>query len=138
MSFRPISPPVSRSHLDVGPIPGPADGQLGCWPWNPAVVAAASSPAHRMQQQQDRAVTISGNRAAEMAQAEQYVEQLQDRAESISSGSDSDDDFLPSSHHVSCGEGSAGDRRFVAVDDHFRRDRWCPRSMPVDLGHHHL
>jgi hypothetical protein len=42
-----------------------------------------------------------GNRAAQMAQAEQYVEQLQDRAESNSSGNDSyDDDFLPGSRHV--------------------------------------
>jgi hypothetical protein len=53
-----------------------------------------------VQQQQDRAVTSSGNRAAQMAQAEQYVEQLQDRAESNSSGNDSDDDFLPGSHHL--------------------------------------
>ena len=54
-----------------------------------------------VQQQQDRAVTSSGNRAAQMAQAEGYVKQLQDRADSTSSGTDSDDDFLPGSHHVS-------------------------------------
>ena len=42
-----------------------------------------------------------GNRAAQMAQAEQYVQQQQDRAESNSSGNYSDDDFLPGSHHVS-------------------------------------
>jgi hypothetical protein len=53
-----------------------------------------------VQQQQDRAVTGSGNRAAQMAQAEGYVEQLQDRADSNSSGNDYDD-FLPGSHHVS-------------------------------------
>jgi fatty acid/phospholipid biosynthesis enzyme len=53
-----------------------------------------------VQQQQDRAVTSSGNRAAQMAQAEGYVKQLQDRADSTSSSTDSDD-FLPGSHHVS-------------------------------------
>ena len=43
----------------------------------------------------------SANRAAQVAQAEQYVGQLQDRAESNSSGNASyDDDFLPGSHHV--------------------------------------
>ena len=42
-----------------------------------------------------------GNRAAQMAQAEQYVQQQQDRADSNSSGNDSDnDDFLPGSRHV--------------------------------------
>jgi hypothetical protein len=44
-----------------------------------------------VEQQQDRA---DGNRDAQMSQAEQYVEQQQDRA-------DSNDDFLPGSHHVS-------------------------------------
>ena len=64
-------------------------------------VAQMAQAEQYVQQLQDRAVTSSGNRVAQMAQAEQYVEQLQDRAESISSGNDSyDDDFLPGSHHV--------------------------------------
>jgi hypothetical protein len=53
-----------------------------------------------VQQLQDRADSSSGNRAALMAQAEQYVQQLQDRANSNSSGNDSADDFLPGGHHV--------------------------------------
>jgi hypothetical protein len=64
-------------------------------------VAQMAQAEQYVQQLQDRAESISGNRVAQMAQAEQYVEQLQDRAESISSGNDSyDDDFLPGSHHV--------------------------------------
>jgi hypothetical protein len=50
-----------------------------------------------VQQQQDRAASVS-NRAALMAQADAYVQQQQDRAESNSSGYD--DEFLPGSHHV--------------------------------------
>jgi hypothetical protein len=38
----------------------------------------------------------AGNRAAQKAQAEGYVEQLEDRAESSSF----DGEFLPGSHHV--------------------------------------
>jgi hypothetical protein len=43
----------------------------------------------------------AGNRAAQAAQADGYVEQLQDRAGSNASGNDSyDDEFLPGSRHV--------------------------------------
>jgi hypothetical protein len=43
----------------------------------------------------------SGNRAALMAQAESYVEQLQDRAETGSSGNGSDGgEFVPGSRHM--------------------------------------
>jgi tetrahydromethanopterin S-methyltransferase subunit F len=49
-----------------------------------------------VQQLQDRAVSSSGNRAAQMAQAESYVQQLQDRAESNSY----EDEFVPGSRHM--------------------------------------
>ena len=52
----------------------------------------------RYEDQQVRPANSTGNRAAQMAQAESYVQQLQDRAESNSSGYD--DEFLPGSHHV--------------------------------------
>ena len=60
--------------------------------------AAQMAQAERYVDQQVRAASSSGNRAALMAQAESYVQQLQDRAESNPSGYD--DDFLPGSHHV--------------------------------------
>jgi len=63
--------------------------------------AAQMAQAERYVDQQVRAASSSGNRAAQMAQAESYVQQQQDRAESNSSGNDPyDDDFLPGSHHV--------------------------------------
>jgi ribosomal protein L18 len=43
-------------------------------------VAQMAQAEQYVQQLQDRAVTSSGNRVAQMAQAEQYVQQLQDRA----------------------------------------------------------
>jgi hypothetical protein len=67
---------------------------------------AASNRAAQMAQaesyvdQQVRAANSSGNRAAQMAQAESYVQQQQDRAESNSSNDPYDDEFLPGSHHV--------------------------------------
>ena len=43
----------------------------------------------------------AGNRAAQMAQAESYVQQLQDRAETSSSGNESyDGEFVPGSRHM--------------------------------------
>jgi hypothetical protein len=69
-----------------------------------ARVAAQAERFERSAHLEGQANTYSGievgNRAAQMAQAEQYVQQLQDRAESNSSGNDSDDDFLPGSHHL--------------------------------------
>jgi hypothetical protein len=63
--------------------------------------AAQMAQAERYVDQQVRAASSSGNRAAQMAQAESYVQQQQDRAESNSSGNDPyDDDFLPGSRHV--------------------------------------
>jgi hypothetical protein len=54
-----------------------------------------------VQQQQDRAVSSSGNRAAQMAQAQSYVWELEHRAEGNADSNDSyDDDFLPGSRHV--------------------------------------
>jgi hypothetical protein len=69
--------------------------------------AAASNRAAQMAQaesyvdQQVRAASSSSNRAAQMAQAESYVQQQQDRAESNSSADNPfGDEFLPGSHHV--------------------------------------
>jgi hypothetical protein len=63
--------------------------------------AAQAAEAERyVEQQQDRAESNSSDasyRAAQAAEAERYVEQQQDRAESNSSY---DDEFLPGSHHV--------------------------------------
>jgi hypothetical protein len=54
-----------------------------------------------VQQQQDRAESVSGSRAIQMTQSPAYVWGLQHRADTSSDANDSyDDDFLPGSHHV--------------------------------------
>jgi hypothetical protein len=63
--------------------------------------AAQMAQAESYVDQLERAASSSGNRAAQMAQAESYVQLQQDRAETNSSANDPyDDEFLPGSHHV--------------------------------------
>jgi hypothetical protein len=54
-----------------------------------------------VQQQKDRAESVSGTRAVQMTKSPAYVWELQHRVDTSSNGNDSyDDDFLPGSHHV--------------------------------------
>ena len=58
---------------------------------------AASARLTAQAEQYERSVE-AGNRAAQMAQAESYVQQQQDRADSVNGGSG--DEFVPGSRHM--------------------------------------